>query len=155
MPDPVDLNIPWFLAMMLEYGFNPDAGGSVGASGVFQMADGSGGFQQPTDQNGDNIFSFAGGNLTITAAGFISLLAKDGGGIVINGNGQAVALQREFGMGDTNLGNTANKVNMKAQTLNLANVQTFANNAAAVAGGLVAGDVYKNGADPDLLCIVD
>jgi len=30
----------------------------------------------------------------------------------------------------------------------------YANNAAAIAGGLAVGDVYRNGADPDLLCIV-
>lgn len=30
----------------------------------------------------------------------------------------------------------------------------YANNAAAVAGGLVAGDFYRNGADPDLVCVV-
>ena len=31
---------------------------------------------------------------------------------------------------------------------------TYANNAAAIAGGLVVGDLYRNGADPDLVCIV-
>lgn len=31
---------------------------------------------------------------------------------------------------------------------------TYANNAAAVSGGLVAGDLYRTGADPDVLCIV-
>jgi len=31
---------------------------------------------------------------------------------------------------------------------------TYANNAAAIAGGLVVGDLYCNGADPDLVCIV-
>jgi len=31
---------------------------------------------------------------------------------------------------------------------------TYANNAAAVSGGLVSGDMYRTGADPDVLCIV-
>lgn len=31
---------------------------------------------------------------------------------------------------------------------------TYANNAAAVAGGLVAGQTYRTGADPDVLCVV-
>ena len=30
----------------------------------------------------------------------------------------------------------------------------YANNAAAVAGGLAVNDLYRNGADPDLVCIV-
>jgi len=30
----------------------------------------------------------------------------------------------------------------------------FANNAAAIAGGLVAGDLYRTGGDPDTVCIV-
>ena len=30
----------------------------------------------------------------------------------------------------------------------------YANNAAAIAGGLVAGNLYQNGADPSLICVV-
>lgn len=30
----------------------------------------------------------------------------------------------------------------------------YANNAAALAGGLVAGDLYRTGGDPDLVCVV-
>ena len=30
----------------------------------------------------------------------------------------------------------------------------YANNAAAAAGGLVEGDFYRTGADPDVVCIV-
>ena len=38
-----------------------------------------------------------------------------------------------------------------ANRLNIANIPTYANKAAAVAGGLVAGDIYRTG---DNLCIV-
>lgn len=38
--------------------------------------------------------------------------------------------------------------------IGLAGVAVYANNAAAVAGGLVAGDLYRTNADPDPLCIV-
>ena len=31
---------------------------------------------------------------------------------------------------------------------------TYANNAAAIAGGLVAGDFYRTGGDPDTVCVV-
>jgi len=30
----------------------------------------------------------------------------------------------------------------------------FANNAAAISGGLVAGQLYRTGADPDVVCVV-
>lgn len=33
-------------------------------------------------------------------------------------------------------------------------LSTYANNAAAVAGGLTAGDLYRTGGDPDLVCVV-
>lgn len=33
-------------------------------------------------------------------------------------------------------------------------LQVFANNAKAVAGGLAVGALYRNGADPDLVCVV-
>jgi hypothetical protein len=38
--------------------------------------------------------------------------------------------------------------------ITLAGVQIFANNAAAITGGLVAGDLYRTGSDPDTVCIV-
>lgn len=31
---------------------------------------------------------------------------------------------------------------------------TYANNTAAVAGGLKVGQMYRTGADPDLICVV-
>lgn len=37
---------------------------------------------------------------------------------------------------------------------NLAGVAVFANNAAAITGGLLAGDLYRTGANPDVVCIV-
>ena len=38
--------------------------------------------------------------------------------------------------------------------LNLAEVPAYANNAAAIAGGLAAGNIYRTNGDPDVLCIV-
>jgi hypothetical protein len=38
--------------------------------------------------------------------------------------------------------------------LNITGIPVYANNAAAIAGGLVAGDLYRTNGDPDLLCIV-
>lgn len=33
-------------------------------------------------------------------------------------------------------------------------LSVYANNAAAVAGGLMVGALYRTGADPDLVCVV-
>lgn len=41
-----------------------------------------------------------------------------------------------------------------ANRINAAGIPIFSNNAAAKAGGLVTGDCYRTGADPDPLCIV-
>lgn len=38
--------------------------------------------------------------------------------------------------------------------VNFAGLPIFANNAAAVAGGLAVGDLYRTNADPDLVCVV-
>lgn len=38
--------------------------------------------------------------------------------------------------------------------LNITGIPAYANNAAAIGGGLVAGDLYRTNGDPDLLCIV-
>lgn len=34
------------------------------------------------------------------------------------------------------------------------NLPVYANNAAAIAGGLVAGEFYRTGGDPDTVCVV-
>lgn len=39
-------------------------------------------------------------------------------------------------------------------TLSIATLPIFANNAAAITGGLVAGNFYRTGADPDPVCVV-
>ena len=39
-------------------------------------------------------------------------------------------------------------------SVSMAGVPVYANNAAAIAAGLVAGDMYRTGGDPDPLCIV-
>jgi hypothetical protein len=59
--------------------------------------------------------------------------------------------------GHLNLTSNSNQINFFAATkfnFNIAAVPVFANNAAALAGGLVAGDVYRTGANPDPVCIV-
>lgn len=44
--------------------------------------------------------------------------------------------------------------NAASYNLNLAGLPIFANNAAAISGGLGSGDFYRTGADPDVVCVV-
>jgi len=44
--------------------------------------------------------------------------------------------------------------NIVGTTLRLTSIPIYASNAAAIAGGLTVGDVYRSGADPDVLRIV-
>lgn len=39
-------------------------------------------------------------------------------------------------------------------TLKVSTLPEYANNAAAVSGGLAAGDLYRTGGDPDAVCVV-
>jgi len=41
-----------------------------------------------------------------------------------------------------------------ASTVSITGLQAFANNAAAITGGLVAGNLYRTGGDPDLVAVV-
>jgi hypothetical protein len=48
----------------------------------------------------------------------------------------------------------ASQMQLNAPHVNIPSLQIFANNAAAIAGGLIQGDLYRTGADPDVVCIV-
>lgn len=43
---------------------------------------------------------------------------------------------------------------LNALATGLSDLPIFANNAAAIAGGLIAGQFYRTGADPDVVCVV-
>jgi len=44
--------------------------------------------------------------------------------------------------------------NQNDSPLQILTLPVYANNGAAIAGGLVSGELYRNGADPDLVCVV-
>ena len=56
--------------------------------------------------------------------------------------------------GNVNLSSNSGQVQLSAVHVNFPGLQVFADNAAAIAGGLVQNDLYRNGADPDLVCVV-
>ena len=99
-----------------------------------------------------------------TAAGITIHEHGSGNVSIINGASAVQLTPTAVSMGANN-GSVAvdstGKVNLapastgtKAVNISLANVQIFANNAAAITGGLVAGDLYRSGTDPDGLFIV-
>lgn len=59
-------------------------------------------------------------------------------------------------VGPTVIGITSStEIVLIAPKIKLATLPTiYANNAAAIGGGLIAGEIYRTGANPDVLCIV-
>jgi hypothetical protein len=55
-------------------------------------------------------------------------------------------------IGNGTTGNTSGKLSLAH--INLNSLVVYTSNAAAIAGGLVAGDTYRTGTDPDVVCIV-
>lgn len=48
----------------------------------------------------------------------------------------------------------AGTLELDISTLAIQDLDVYANNAAAIAGGLSAGDLYRTNADPDTVCVV-
>jgi len=55
--------------------------------------------------------------------------------------------------GDSDITATG-KLNLSAGKISVGSLPVFASNLLALAGGLTAGDLYRNGADPDHICVV-
>jgi hypothetical protein len=62
------------------------------------------------------------------------------------------AIRTRNGAGDFNNRFTISEIGHIG--FSLAGIPVFANNAGALGGGLVVGQLYRNGADPDHICIV-
>jgi hypothetical protein len=85
-----------------------------------------------------------------TGSGDVSLTDSTGSdSLVLDGAGTATI------NGDNIIAIATTKIQLNAPDISIPTLpQVFANNAAALAGGLVSGDVYRTGGDPDTLCIV-
>lgn len=81
-------------------------------------------------------------------------IGTDNSDLVIFANPlQGVSLKAAGGTGQVN-GTTWLRVAATRINLLLAAIPIYANNAAAITGGLTQGSLYRTGADPDVLCIV-
>ena len=71
----------------------------------------------------------------------------------ISGNGHQFWTSPVTASGDTRTFTERMRIKSTG-VINIASLSIYANNAAAITGGLVAGDLYRTGGDPDTVCIV-
>lgn len=72
----------------------------------------------------------------------IGVVTLDSGATIICDSGSTIVLD-----------SGASLVCEPGSSISLLNLQIFANNGAAVAGGLIAGNLYRDGSDPDHVCV--
>jgi hypothetical protein len=155
---------------------NTNVGGvftaGVGGTAAFQVIASAGTFTQgftirPAGTSGIAALQVTNGFLLGCGPGGVIQLGYGGTGASVTLVVQAAAYVNQFSMSGGTAGispklivqgNDTN-INLSLQpkgtgALNVSGVQAFTNNAAAIAGGLIAGSIYRTGADPDVLCIV-
>ena len=118
--------------------------------------------RQDADAIGAGLIGWFDGNSTNTSArlAYINVLTagstagKRGSAMSFgtkpdNDTGQGIERVRIDNAGNFGIGTTTPK-----SPLHVVGLPTYANNAAAISGGLTAGAFYRNNADPDLVCVV-
>ena len=138
---------------------------SVGHGITFQSA----AIIQSVAEDGFTVSDNSSNGIVFTERGSVGIVLVDGGsytpttnGIFLleQGNGPIILQTAGFtsapGIQLENDGHTgiAIRPGSGGLSISIASVPVYADNAAAIAGGLVAGDIYRTGADPDPLCIV-
>lgn len=103
--------------------------------------------------SGGTAYMMLGNGGGITVAGTLSIGFSSGGNAYAGADsGVSRLLPGVIAVGNGAAGDFSGK--LKATKLSVVGLQVFANNAAAIAGSLVAGDFYRTGADPDVVCVV-
>jgi hypothetical protein len=101
---------------------------------------------------GDITFRSQVGNANFNAGeGNFVVLANAGTFEVLNGN---MVFDATNNPSNITLQAGAAKIALSATHVNIPGLQVFANNAAAISGGLSTGDLYRTGANPDPVCVV-
>lgn len=99
------------------------------------------------DTDGSATFLINHGDAQLTLTGTYA-----GGGVSILECGDAEV--RTSSVSGAYMDFTGGRVGINAGAPYITGLQVFANNAAAITGGLAAGDLYRTGATPDLVCVV-
>lgn len=117
-----------------------DSGGSftLTGNGTFQFTAGS-----------DVTFNL-GRNFSLIGSGTVNFDTTNGG----PSSASRISLLSAESIVLTAMQDAAGQVQLNTNHVNIPNLQVFANNAAAIAGGLVVGDLYRTGANPDAVCVV-
>ena len=99
---------------------------------------------------GGNVTFDLGGNFSLIGSGAVNFDTTNGppnsGARISFLSGESIIFQATQ--------DSTGQIQFQSNHVNLPNLQVFANNAAAIAGGLVAGDLYRTGANPDPVCVV-
>jgi hypothetical protein len=110
-------------------------------------------FSGPAEQNGIIVSD---GGLTVQAgeSGSFIQLNADSDIDVSSSNGDFNLSSANGGIEISNAGTVLLSSTASPPKYSIFNLPVFANNAAAIAGGLTAGNLYRTGANPDPVCIV-
>ena len=141
-------------------------GTPIGGAGYASLT-GAGETVTPGDlvqAGGFKVNDSAGDNIDLNSAGSISIAASGGGMNIFNGGGIGTDIHDSGGSGidirDTSGGCS---IQLATTTINLnspggfirlqSGLNVYPDNASAISGGLVTGDLYRTGADPDFVAI--
>lgn len=92
------------------------------------------------------------GTITIASAGSIFISSSSENLILA---GSSLGINSGFANFNTTIGfNGTGSTLLQGSNIQAPNLPVFANNAAALLGGLIVGSLYRTGADPDPICVV-
>jgi hypothetical protein len=152
-------------------GFGALAGGGMpgGTTGAIQFNSGTGFTNANGISAGSTALISSEGNFIVQSVGHFSFIStgntmsleaaqdidisSDGGNISLDAN-ETAQITAENGGVSLTASNGFIAFTSLSYSFDLGGVQAFANNAAAIAGGLSAGNIYRTSADPSVLCIV-
>ena len=144
--------------IMLQH--NPPAGTAAGGGGILLYYNNNSTLPSPGDRLGYIYFGSYDGATQRNPAGIRAI--ADGTwttgtaapSAFLFETTPAGSLVRTERMRITNAGFVGIGSNAPTSVLQVVGLPVFANNAAALAGGLTAGAFYRTGADPDIVCVV-
>lgn len=153
------IGVPTPRAAQLMLQHNPTAGTAAGGGGALLYYNNNGTLPSPGDRLGYIYFGSFSGTAQRNAAGlraiadgtWTSTAMPSAFLLETTPEGSLVRTER---IRITNSGNVGIGSSAPTSILQVVGLPVYANNAAAIAGGLTAGAFYRTGADPDPVCVV-